>query len=63
MDYAHYAEVLLTALTAGVGAWTGIKARIARLEAADKATDRRLEGVSVDVSRAHMRIDSMLQKR
>jgi hypothetical protein len=63
MDYAHYAEVALTAVTAAIGAWTGIKVRIARLEAADKATDKRLDGVSVDVSRAHLRIDSMLQKR
>lgn len=58
MDYAHLAEVLLTAVTAAIGAYTGIKVRIARLEATDKATDKRLDGVHDEVNRAHTRIDS-----
>lgn len=63
MDYQHLIEMLVSAVfTAGM-VWGTVRAELRSLREADKRTDKRLDGVCIDVTRAHSRIDHYLQKR
>lgn len=63
IDWQHVLESVATVFVGASTAYTAIKVRLAVLEAADAATDKRLERVDNEVFRAHSRIDSLVQKR
>lgn len=63
IDWQHIAETGVTLVVGVMTAYTAIKVRLAVLEAADAATDKRLDRVDTEVNRAHSRIDTLVLKR
>lgn len=63
IDWQHVIESLGAVGTGASVAYTAIKVRLALLEAADIATDKRLARVDDEVTRAHTRIDTFVLKR